>query len=132
MVVPYRYKFAWVFGKFVVLKMTDKKFQLFEIEKNALVKETFLDRGIDSCFRNNRFGIIEYPGGCYGLKTEEGVGLFKDGQWVTPHNFERVDEIDDNLYLANLSKLHGSPDFQIISFATGKPAEWNRSPFSRE
>ena len=122
-VAPCRYKFAWVFGKFVVLKMTDKKFQLFEIEKNALVKETFLDRGIDGCFKNNRFGIIEYPGGCYGLKTEEGVGLFKDGQWVTPHNLERVDGIDDNLYLANLSKLHGSPDFQIISFATGKPAE---------
>ena len=27
-VVPYRYKFAWVFGKFVVLKMTDKKFMI--------------------------------------------------------------------------------------------------------
>ena len=122
-VVPYRYKSAWVFGKFIVLKMTDKQFQLFETEKNALVKETFLDREINRCFRNNRFGIIEYPGGCYGLKTEEGVGLFKDGQWVTPHDLEWVEEIDGHLYLANLSKLYGSPDFRIVSFATGEPAE---------
>ena len=57
------------------------------------------------------------------LKSEEGAGIIKDGKWVTPHDLDGVEVIDEHLYLVDVSLLYGRMDFQIISFATGKPAE---------